>query len=135
MAGTRLKRILKFGADLKKAENSPRTKLKQLEKFFGVLGWAVTGRTGPAKLDWTAGIRTGPNGSLEFGLGWAAGLGWRCWTGPLVGLLGRAALDFSLGRANVCLIYPENHGRPIRRKNENREKERVGPGGGSDWSR
>ncbi|PKH98055.1 hypothetical protein CRG98_049733, partial [Punica granatum] len=68
-------------------------------KLLDELGRAVTGRTGPAELDWAAGIRTGPNGLLEFELdqmragpllaGWAAaGLG-RCrWTRPLVGLLG-----------------------------------------------
>ncbi|OWM71851.1 hypothetical protein CDL15_Pgr017734 [Punica granatum] len=64
------------------------------------LGRAGLDRTGPAELDWAAGIRTGPNGPLEFGRGrmgrwnlnwaeWATGPDWAvgrapgcCWTGP-----------------------------------------------------
>ncbi|PKI61647.1 hypothetical protein CRG98_017959 [Punica granatum] len=65
MAGTRLKGILKLGADLKRVENSPGTKLKQLEKFPGVVGkfWKTQEligrrlgccwRAGPL-LDWAA---------------------------------------------------------------------------------
>ncbi|OWM83552.1 hypothetical protein CDL15_Pgr006198 [Punica granatum] len=60
------------------------------------LGRAGLDRTGPGRtgLNWAAGIRTGPNEPLEFGLGrvgrwnlswakWAAGRGpGCCWTGP-----------------------------------------------------
>ncbi|PKI48404.1 hypothetical protein CRG98_031204, partial [Punica granatum] len=58
--------------------------------------WAVAG-----PLDRRMGCRLGQRelGRRELGrLLDAHGLGWRCWTWPLVGLLGRATLDCWLGR-------------------------------------
>ncbi|PKI60037.1 hypothetical protein CRG98_019573 [Punica granatum] len=46
------------------------------------------GRTGLAELDWATGIRSGPNGPLEFELGRMRAGPLLDWTGLLVGLLG-----------------------------------------------
>ncbi|PKI54051.1 hypothetical protein CRG98_025545 [Punica granatum] len=85
MAGTRLKRILKYGSDLKRVENSTGTKLKQLEKFFRVVGkfWKIQGLIGKC---WAAEGGLGRTGLLGFGQGrvelTVAGPGWMATARP-----------------------------------------------------